>query len=141
MGPMTPASDLAANHSSSLCCDSLSDGDSSPGFGESCWSCRGCFWRKSTSSGLNSILTRSSACTLSCNGRPSPQRRLAASPHPLSCCFQREQWQSATGPLGPPPSQQAYVLQPHTGGWDRVRGVSKDSTSCLPWCHPAPSPM
>lgn len=84
-------------HSSSLGCDSLSDRDSSPGFEEPCWSGRGCSWGRSTSSGLKSIFTRSSACTLSCKANSSQRARTS------SLLLPREQWHNCHRSSGPAP--------------------------------------
>lgn len=96
-------------HSSSLGCDSLSDGDSSPGFGEPCWSGRGCSWGRSTSSGLKSIFTRSSACTLSCKAKSSQRARTS------SLLLPREQWHCCHRGSGARPLPSRLKL------WERSR--------------------
>lgn len=63
---------LRAGHrqSSSLCPTSLPDRDSPTGLGGPSWASWSCSWERSTSSGLKSIFTRSSACTRSCEDKP-----------------------------------------------------------------------
>lgn len=61
---------LDTSQSSSLCPDSLLETDASAVWGCPCCASWGCSMGRSMSSGLKSIFTRSSACTLSCKDKP-----------------------------------------------------------------------